>query len=195
MSKSRRLDVTQLLRAWTDGDGKALEALTPEVYGELHRLAAHYMAGERPGHALQATALVNEAYLRLIDWKAVHWQNRAHFFAISAQLMRRILVDYARSDRYLKRGGGMRPLSLDESIGLPVETSDDVVALDDALCRLAKIDPRKSQIVELCLWGGLTVEEKAEVLKVSAMTVMRDWEFARAWLRRELAGDNGETSE
>lgn len=180
-------EITQLLRAWSDGDRDALEKLSPLVYKELHRLAKHYMAGERSGHTLQTTALVNEAYLRLIDWKNVHWQNRAHFFAVSAQLMRRILVDFARSHRQAKRGGDTRQVSLDEALVVSYDRSADLVALDDALNALAEIDPRKSQIVELRFFGGLSVDETAEVLSVSPRTVLQDWAMAKVWLLREIS--------
>jgi RNA polymerase sigma factor (TIGR02999 family) len=179
-------EITQLLVAWGDGDEAALEQLTPLVYQQLHRLAHHYLSHERPGHTLQTSALVNEAYLRLIDWKNVQWQNRAHFFGVSAQLMRRILVDFARSRRYGKRGGGNAPLALDEVVLISGEKGADMVALDEALVSLAKLDARQSRVVELRFFGGLTVEETAEVLKVSEATVRRDWSIARAWLRREM---------
>jgi RNA polymerase sigma factor (TIGR02999 family) len=161
--------------------------LTPLVYDELHRLAHHYMSGERAGHTLQTTALVNEAYVRLIDWKNVRWQNRAHFFGVSAQLMRRILVDFARSHGYEKRGGGTRPVTLDDTAFVVDSKGTDMVALDDALNALAELDARQSRVVELRFFGGLTNEEAAEVLKVSEATVRRDWSLARAWLHRELA--------
>ncbi len=179
-------EVTQLLLAWNQGDQAALEKLIPLVYKELHRMARRYMVRERPDHTLQATALVNEAYLRLIDSKNVRWQNRSHFFAISAQLMRRILVDFARSRHYLKRGGEVQRLSLEEGLDIPSGKSTDLVALDDALSALAVVDPRKSQIVELRFFGGLSVEETAEVLKVSPDTVLRDWKLAKVWLLREM---------
>jgi len=180
-------DVSQLLRAWSDGDQGALERLTPIVYKELHRLARHYMKGERPGHVLQTTALVNEAYMRLVDYKRMEWQNRAHFFAVSAQLMRRILVEHARRQN-LKRGGGMPHVSLDEAAVVGGDRPADLVALDAAMDALARLDPRKVQVVEMRFFGGLSVEETAEVLKVSPVTVMRDWSTAKAWLYRELAG-------
>ena len=180
-------DVSKLLRAWRDGDQSALQKLTPIVYSELHRLARRYMRGERVGHSLQTTALVNEAYMRLVDYKRMQWQNRAHFFAVSAQLMRRILVDHARR-RNLKRGGGLKRVSLDDTAILGGSRGADLVALDDALNQLAKLDPRKAQVVEMRFFGGLSVEETAEVLKVSPVTVMRDWSTARAWLYRELLG-------
>jgi len=179
-------DVTQLLHAWSEGDERALEQLMPLVYQELYRLAKHYMARERPGQTLQVTALVNEAYLRLIDWKNVRWQNRAHFFGVSAQLMRRILVDFARSRHYSKRGGEAHHVSLEEAAVVSQERDADLVALDDALNALAAIDPPQSQVVELRFFGGLSVEETAEVLKISPRTVMREWSLARAWLYREI---------
>ena len=180
-------DVSQLLRAWSEGDQGALERLTPIVYKELHRLARHYMKGERPGHVLQTTALVNEAYMRLVDYKRMQWQNRAHFFAVSAQLMRRILVEHARRQN-LKRGGGVQHVSLDEAAVVGGDRAADLVALDAAMDALARLDPRKVQVVEMRFFGGLSVEETAEVLKVSPVTVMRDWSTAKAWLYRELAG-------
>lgn len=179
-------EVTQLLVAWSNGDKVACDELMSVVYQELHRLAHQYMRRESPDHTLQTSALVNEAFLRLVDQKDVHWQNRSHFFGIAAQMMRRILVDYARSRRYAKRGGGAREISLDEAM-LSDDRSDEVVALDDALQELAKIDPRKSQIVELRFFAGLSIEETADVLAVSAGTVMRDWTLAKAWLRREMS--------
>ena len=180
-------DVSQLLRAWSDGDQGALERLIPIVYKELHRLARHYMKGERPGHVLQTTALVNEAYMRLVDYKRMQWQNRAHFFAVSAQLMRRILVEHARRQN-LKRGGGVQHVSLDEAAVVGGDRPADLVALDAAMDALARLDPRKVQVVEMRFFGVLSVEETAEVLKVSPITVMRDWSTAKAWLYRELAG-------
>ena len=180
------LEITRLLVAWGDGDQSALEELAPLVQSELHRLAHHYMSRERPGHTLQTSALVNEAYLRLIDWKNVRWQNRAHFFAVSAQLMRRILVDFARDRQYLKRGGGARRVSLSEAAGHPMERDADLVALDEALTALAEVDQRKVRVVEMRFFGGLSVKEVAEVLKVSEETVMRDWRLAKVWLLREL---------
>jgi RNA polymerase sigma factor (TIGR02999 family) len=181
-------EVTRLLQAWSDGDEGALDKLMPLVYHELHRLAERYMAGERPGHTLQTTALLNEAYLRLVDVKQVSWQNRTHFFAVSAQLMRRILVEFARSRHALKRGGKAPAISLDEAPIVSSRPEADLVALDDALKALATIDPRRSRVVELRYFGGLNVEETAEVLKVSAETVMHDWKLAKAWLLRELRG-------
>jgi RNA polymerase sigma factor (TIGR02999 family) len=188
MPVSSSQPVTELLLAWSNGDQTALERLAPLVYGELHRLARRYMAQERPDHTLEATALVHEAYLRLVDSKNMHWQNRAHFFAVSAQLMRRILVDFARSRRYQKRGGERRQVSLDEALVVSRERAADLVALDDALRALAKLDPRKSRVVELRFFGGLSVEEAAETLGVSGDTVMRDWKLAKVWLLRELSG-------
>jgi RNA polymerase sigma factor (TIGR02999 family) len=181
-----RQQVSQLLVAWSSGDQSALEELMPLVYEELRRLAHHYIRRERPGHTLQTSGLVNEAYLRLVDQTNVQWQNRAHFFGIAARLMRQILVDYARRQRYAKRGGDARRLSLDEALTISKERAADVVALDDALKTLAEIDSRQGQIVELRFFGGLSIEETAEVLSVSAGTVMRDWTLAKAWLRREL---------
>lgn len=180
-------DITRLLVAWSEGDESALADLTPLVYEELHRLAHHYMSHEREGHTLQSTALVNEAYIRLIDWKNVRWQNRAHFFAVSAQLMRRILVDFARTRGYQKRGGGLHPVPLDDAAVVATDKGADMVALDEALRSLAELDARQSKIVELRFFGGLSIEETAEVLKISAGTVRRDWSMARAWLHRELA--------
>jgi len=180
-------EVTQLLLAWSQGDRSALDRLIPLVYEELRRLAHRYMGQERTGHTLQTTALVNEAYLRLIDASQVQWQNRAHFFAVSAQLMRRILVDFARARRNLKRGGGAQQVSLGEALLAPLEPDADLVALDEALTALAAIDQRQAQAVELRFFGGLSVEETAEVLKVSPETVHRDWRVAKAWLLRELS--------
>ncbi|MGO8795709.1 MAG: sigma-70 family RNA polymerase sigma factor [Candidatus Sulfotelmatobacter sp.] len=179
--------VSGLLRAWSEGDRAALDRLTPIVYDELRRLASRYMKGERTGHSLQTTALVNEAYMRLVDYKSMQWQNRAHFFAVSAQLMRRILVDHARRHN-LKRGGGVQHVSLEDTAVVGGDRAADLGALDDALHALAQIDPRKVQVVELRFFGGLSVEETAEVLKVSPVTVMRDWSTAKAWLYRELTG-------
>ena len=181
-----RPDVTQLLVAWGSGDEDALEKLTPLVYANLRGLARHYMAGERPGHTLQATALVNEAYLRLVDLTRVEWQNRAHFFAIAAQVMRRILVDFARSRGQQKRGGGLHKTSLDQALVISAQPDQDLVALDDALQALAALDPRKVQVVEMRFFGGLEEKEIAAVLKISVDTVQRDWKAARAWLYREL---------
>ena len=184
-------DVSKLLRAWSDGDPEALERLIPIVYDEMRRLARHYMRRERPGHSLQTTALVNEAYIRLVDYKRMQWQNRAHFFAVSAQLMRRILVENARRHN-LRRGGGIQHLSLDEVAVLTGDRSGDLVALDGAMNKLAQLDPRKVQVVEMRYFGGLSVEETAEVLKVSPITVLRDWSTAKAWLYRELTSERGD---
>jgi len=178
--------ITEILLAWGDGDQSALERLTPIVYAELRRRARHYMNRERGGHTLQTTALVNEVFLKLIDSSRVRWQNRAHFFAVSAQLMRRILVDFARSRRYQKRGGAAQRISLDDAPLVSPARGGDLIALDDALTALAAIDKRKSEVVELRFFGGLSVEETAEALKVSGDTVMRDWRLAKAWLLREL---------
>ena len=183
-------DVTHLLKAWAAGDEQALEKLTPLVYRQLHRVAQRYMAGERPGHTLQTTALVNEVYLRLVDCKQINWQDRAHFFAVSAQLMRRILVDFARSRGYQKRGGGVPPISLEAAPSVCNQPDTNLVALDDALKALAAVDGRKSKVVELRFFGGLSVEETAEVLRVSADTVVRDWRLAKVWLLRELSEGN-----
>ena len=178
--------VTELLIAWSGGDNDALQKLMPLVHAELYRLARREMRGEREGHTLQTTALVNEAYLRLVNLHGVPWNGRAHFFAISARLMRRILVDHARSRRYLKRGGGAPIVRFDEAITVSSQSTTDLVALDDALLALAEIDPRKSQVIELRFFGGLTVDETAAALDISPGTVMRDWRLARAWLLKEL---------
>jgi RNA polymerase sigma-70 factor, ECF subfamily len=183
-------EVTELLKAWTAGDERALEKLTPLVYGQLHQVAQRCMAGERAGHTLQTTALVNEAYLRLVDCAKVKWQDRVHFFAISAQLMRRILIDFARSRCYRKRGGAAVHVSLEEAPWVSNEPDANLLALDDALTALAAMDQRKSKVVELRFFGGLSVDEVAEVLGVSGDTVSRDWNFARAWLIRQLSGEN-----
>src|SRR5437870_6324368 len=179
-------EVTQLLIQWSNGDKAALDKLMPLIYDELRQLARHYMSRERAGHTLQTTALVNEAYVRLVNRKGVHWQNRAHFFAIAAQLMRSILVDHARSHAYAKRGGGARKIALDDAMVISQERAAEVIALDDALKELAEIDPQQSRIVELRFFGGLTIEETAEVLGIGHATVERDWKMARAWLRRKL---------
>ena len=178
--------ITGLLQAWTGGDEHALGELTPVVYRELRAVARRYMAGERPGHTLQATALINEAYIRLIDWKNVRWQNRAHFFAVCAGMMRRILVDSARARGYAKRGGGVRPIPLEDSMVISPERDREILALDDALSRLVAVDERKSKVVELRFFGGLSVDETAEILKVSRRTVINDWNLAKAWLYREM---------
>jgi RNA polymerase sigma factor (TIGR02999 family) len=183
--------VTQLLIDWGNGDENALQQLIPLVHDELRRVARRHMAHERAQHTLQATALVNEAYMRLIDIRQVRWQNRAHFFAMSARLMRRILVDFARSRRYQKRGGGAQKVSLDEALIVSPEPGSDLVALDEALTALAAVDQRKAQVVEMRFFGGLSVEETAEALHVSRDTVMRDWKLAKAWLLRELKASGG----
>jgi RNA polymerase sigma-70 factor, ECF subfamily len=190
MKTSPHEEVSMLLRAWSDGDQSALEKLTPIVYDELRRLARHYMRGERRDHTLQTTALVNEAYVRLVDYKRMRWQNRAHFFAVSAQLMRRILVDHARRQN-LKRGADVEHVAIEDTMLVGGDHPPDLVALDDALQGLARIDARKGQVVELRFFGGLSVEETAEVLKISAVTVMRDWSTARAWLYQEMRKDVG----
>jgi RNA polymerase sigma factor (TIGR02999 family) len=185
------VNVTQLLVSWGKGDPAALDALTPLVQGELRRLAARFMAGERPGHILQATALVNEAYLRLIDWRDVRWQNRAHFFGVAAQIMRRVLVDIARTRNRAKRGQGQLHVSLSEAVDVPAGHASrdvDLVALDDALNTLEKLNARQARVIELRFFGGLSLEEAAHVLNVSVGTVRRDWSLAQAWLFRELSG-------
>jgi len=187
MSARSRQELTRLLQAWSEGDQKALDEFAPLVFVELKRLARRHLIAEAPGHTLETGELVNEVFLRLIDWKNVHWQNRAHFFAAAAQMMRRILVDYARSRGYQKRGGGVRPVALEEKAIVSKDRCREFLALDEALSRLADIDQRKSRVVELRFFGGLSVEETAVVLGVSSVTVMRDWEFARAWLERELS--------
>ena len=178
--------MTRLLLAWRAGDEAALDALLPVVYRELHRMARRYMAGERSDHTLQASALVNEAYLKLVDVQRMHWQNRAQFFGVCAQLMRRILVDFGRKRHNLKRGGGARSVTLDEDLVVTAAHATDLLALDDALNALATVDPRRVRVVELRFFAGLSVEETAEVLNVSPDTVTRDWRLARVWLHREL---------
>jgi RNA polymerase sigma-70 factor (ECF subfamily) len=185
--KTSSANVSQLLRAWSDGDKTALDRLTPIVYKELRSLARRYLHNERAGHSLQTTALVNEAYIRLVDYSRMKWQDRAHFLAVSAQLMRRILVEHARSHN-LKRGGGVPHISLDEAAVVGGDRSANVIALDEAMDALAQIDPRKAQVVELRYFGGLTVEETAEALRISSVPVMRDWSTAKAWLYREMTG-------
>jgi RNA polymerase sigma-70 factor, ECF subfamily len=182
-------EITDLLIEWGNGDQTALEQLVPLVERELHRLAHRYMRREQPGHALQTTALVNEAFLRLMDQKRVRWQNRAHFFGIAAQIMRRLLLNYARDQRRAKRGGGGLQISLSDVEVISTQKSLELIALDDALNQLALVDERKSKIVELRYFGGLSVEETAEVLKISAITVMRDWNMAKAWLAREMTNE------
>lgn len=179
--------VTGLLKVWSQGDQAALDQLIPLVYAELHRLASHYMHEERAGHILQTTALVNEAYLRLVDCQHLHWQNRAHFFGVAAQLMRHILVDFARSRAYQKRGGDAVQVSLSDAEPLPQEQSVDVVAIDEALNKLMALDERQGKVVELRFFGGMSLEEIAEVLKVSLGTIKRDWSLAKLWLLRELS--------
>jgi RNA polymerase sigma-70 factor (ECF subfamily) len=186
-------EVSALLRAWSKGEQSALDKLTPIVYDELRRLARHYMNRERTGHSLQTTALVNEAYLRLTGYKRMRWENRAHFFAVSAQLMRRILVDHARRHN-LKRGLGIQHVSLEDTPMIGGKREEDLVALDDALQALASIDARKARVVELRFFGGLSVEETAGMLKVSPVTVMRDWSTARAWLYREMSRGSADGS-
>jgi RNA polymerase sigma factor (TIGR02999 family) len=189
MSEVEPSEVTRLLHAWEQGDESALQKLVPLVYEQLHTAALRYMAAERHGHTLQATALIHETYLRLVNVRQIKWQNRAHFFAICAQLMRRILVDFARSRGYQKRGGDPKRVELEEVLLVSSEPEANLVALDEALRKLAEVDKRKSQVVELRFFGGLDVKETAEVMKVSADTVMRDWKMAKVWLLRELSGD------
>jgi RNA polymerase sigma-70 factor (ECF subfamily) len=180
-------EVTQLLINWSRGDRTALDELIPLVETELRRLARHYMARESPDHTLQTSALINEAYIKLIDQQNVPWQNRAHFFAVAAKVMRHILVDHARKHGYAKRGGGARRIPLDDAVARIDQKATELVALDDALNTLAVLDPRKSQIIELRFFGGLSIEETAEVMKISSPTVQREWRSAKAWLRRELS--------
>ena len=187
-------EVTQLLLDWGNGDKTALDKLVPVVYQELRRLASHYMRRERPGHTLQTSALVNEAYMRLVDYKKMHWQSRAHFFAVAAQAMRRILVEHARRRRFAKRGGGAFKVSLDEAATISQQQAADLIALDDALTSLEGIDPRKSRIVELRYIGGLNIEETAEVLNVSPATVQREWKSAKAWLYQAIARSKDDES-
>jgi RNA polymerase sigma factor (TIGR02999 family) len=181
-------DVTQLLENWSNGDKVSLEKLMPLVYDELHRLAQRYLRQERSDHTLQSTALVHEAYLRMVDQKNVKWQNRAHFFGVAAQSIRHILVDHARSHRAANRGSGAAKLSLDEAIGVPEKKEVDLLALDESLERLSALDPQQGQIVELRFFGGLSIEETAEALRISPATVKRDWVMAKAWLYQNLAG-------
>jgi len=183
-------DVTALLLEWRGGDAAAIERLLPLVHDELRRLAKRHMAGERPGHVLQATALVNEVYLRLVDIHRVQWQDRAHFFAMAARLMRRVLVDFARARNNQKRGGALNRVTFDENLAVACDAPEDLIAIDSALQSLAAQYERKSQVVELRFFGGLSVEETAEVLKISSETVMRDWKFAKNWLLRELSRSN-----
>ena len=189
MATSSQPDVTKLLLEWSEGDRQSLDKLLPVVYQELRRLAQHYLRQERPDHTLQATALVHEVYLKLIDTKAVRWENRAHFFAVTAQVMRHILVDLARQRRAQKRGGGQK-VAFDETLGVPEDSGTvNLVALDEALDRLAAVDARQGRIIELRYFGGLSTEETAEVLGISSRTVKREWRMARAWLHRELRED------
>jgi RNA polymerase sigma factor (TIGR02999 family) len=190
-------DVTALLIKWRGGDDGAVKKLLPLVHEELRRLAKRHMAGERPGHLLQATALVNEVYLRLVDVRRVQWQDRAHFFAMAARLMRRVLVDFARAQRNQKRGGALHRVTFDQNLPVASDTPEDLIAIDEALRALAAEYERKAQVVELRFFGGLSVEETAEVLQISEETVMRDWKFAKNWLLRELSrargSDRGQT--
>jgi RNA polymerase sigma-70 factor, ECF subfamily len=186
MEQSRQ-QVTQLLVAWSSGDEAALQELMPLVYDELRKLAHHYIRRERPGHTLQTSGLVNEAYLRLVDQTQIQWQSRKHFYGIAARLMRQILVDYARKQSYAKRGGDAQRVELDEKLIISKDRAADIVDLDEALKKLAEIDPRKSQIVELRFFGGLSVEETAEVLSISVSTLMRDWMVAKSWLKRAIS--------
>jgi RNA polymerase sigma factor (TIGR02999 family) len=189
MEERGQAQITQLLLDWSAGNRGALEQMAPLVYGELHRLAHHYMNRERAGHTLQTSALVNEAFLRLVDQRNVKWNNRAHFFAIAAQMMRRILVDYARSHLYAKRGAGAVHLSLDHAGLVSKEPSAEVTALDEALTKLEEIDSRQARVVELRFFGGLTINETSEVMAISVDMVKREWSTARAWLYREMTGD------
>jgi RNA polymerase sigma factor (TIGR02999 family) len=184
----RQHEITELLAEWRDGNQSALDELYPLVYNELHRLARRYMSRERKGHTLQTTALINEAYVRLVDQKNVQWANRSHFFAISAQIMRRILIDHARRHAYAKRGGGAQQVSLEEAATVAPDLGLELIRLDEALKTLAEMDPRRSQVVELRYFGGLNNEEIAGVLHVSENTVTRDWNMARAWLYQQLTG-------
>jgi RNA polymerase sigma factor (TIGR02999 family) len=188
--KPQQHEITQLLAEWSDGNQSALDELYPLVYEELHKLARRYMSRERKGHTLQTTALINEAYVRLVDQRNVHWANRSHFFAISAQIMRRILIDHARRHAYAKRGGGAQQVSLEEVAVVAREQSSEILRLDEALKILAKMDPRRCHVVELRYFGGLSNEEIAGVLKVSENTVTRDWNLARAWLYQQLTGSS-----
>lgn len=188
MSTASSHEVTQLLRAWSSGDAQALDKLTPLVYEELHRRARYYVARENPGHTIETTALINEVYLRLVDVRGVSWQDRAHFLAVCARMMRRILTDFARSRNYQKRGGAAAEVTFDEQLVVSKSPSPDLVKLDDALTGLASFDQRKCQVVELRFFGGLSVQETAEVLKVSEETVKRDWRLAKLWLLREMSG-------
>ena len=186
-------DITTLLQAWNKGDASALDQLTPLIYNELEHLARRYMSRERPGNTLETGALLNEAFIRLVQWKAARYENRAHFFGLAAQIMRRVLVDHARSRGYQKRGGALRPVSLDKALVISPEEPPDLVALNEVLDRLAAFDARKSKVVELRFFGGLSNEETAAILEISPFTVIRDWNLAKAWLLRELSGHNPET--
>lgn len=191
MTKPAPEEVSQLLKEWSNGDEAALDKVMPVVYQELRRLAHHYMRRERPGHTLQTTALVNEAYMRLVAYKKTRWQSRTHFFAVAAQVMRRILVEQARSKNFAKRGGGAEKISLDETVVVSAGRSAEVIAVDDALTELESWDPRKGRIVELRFFGGLSIEETAEVLKVSPTTVQREWRSAKAWLYKAISKGDG----
>ncbi|HEV2382796.1 MAG TPA: sigma-70 family RNA polymerase sigma factor [Terriglobia bacterium] len=184
-------DITELLKSWGTGDQQALEVLMPLVYNELRRLARRYLVGESAGHTLQSTALVHEAYMRLVDWRNVEWQSRAHFFGLAAQMMRRVLVDRARERQAAKRGSGSVKLALDHALEMPADDKVDLRALDQALTRLERLDPQQSRIVELRFFGGLSIEETATALGISTATVKRSWSTARAWLRRELLKGTG----
>ena len=194
MDEASPNEITEQLIAWSKGDDAALEQLIPAVYQELRRMADHYLRGEDSGHSLQPTTLVHEAYLRLIDQTKVEWQNRAHFFGVAAQMMRRILIDHAKAKHRVKRGGTAVKVMLDENVNFTQERASELLALDDALESLARMDERKSRIVELRYFGGLTVEETAEVLGISDKTVMRDWNLAKAWLYRELTNNPADES-
>ncbi len=189
MEEPRAHELTELLLAWGDGDEAALDRIAPLVHAELYRLAKHYMSRERPDHLLQTSALINEAYLRLIDWKAVRWQNRAHFFGVAAQMMRRILVDFARRRPRVDKDVEAVKISFDAALIVTTEKDSDLLALDEALKGLAQIDERKSKIVELRFFGGLSVEETAEVMKIAPITVIREWNKAKVWLYRELTSE------
>jgi RNA polymerase sigma factor (TIGR02999 family) len=194
LSEARTPHVTDLLMEWRSGQENAVDKLLPLVHDELRRLAKRQMAGERPNHVLQATALVNEVYLRLVDIRRVNWQDRAHFFAMAARLMRRILVDYARAQKNQKRGGALQRVTFDQDLPVATETPEDLIAIDEALRSLAAQYERKSQVVELRFFGGLSVEETAEALQISAETVMRDWKFSKNWLLRELSRSRSDTA-
>jgi RNA polymerase sigma factor (TIGR02999 family) len=190
MAETTKREVTQLLSRWSEGDRTALDRLVPEVYSQLRRMAARYLRKERPEHTLQPTALVHEAFMKLVDQREVHWQNRAHFFGVAAQLMRRVLVDHARERAAEKRGGGLRHVTLDDALAIGASNQIDILAVDDALNRLAAIDPDQVRIVELRFFGGLTIEETAEVLGWSSGSVKREWQVAKAWLQRDISGGN-----